>query len=190
MHKHLIIAALHIIYLSIGGVSALHGAKATIQARVPKTAYIQWLDSPSQKMSQAFASHADVRLQGTGSAGSATNLYLGVMCNSTGGYELRFTARDAKSRTTALARGAGGLSAEYKMSLAAIGNTFWGGAQQYTNLDLTGGSSSAQVSFSDGYSLPLKAVRPNVFHLKATSVDALPAGQVLQGGVTVQIVVR
>lgn len=168
----------------------------------PPTAYIQWLDSPSEAMSNpdggssmAFSPYmggATTLL----SAPPSKDFYLGVMCNRLNGYTVSLTAMNEASSTTAKMTSSSGRVMTYTCSLSRVSGTFAAGATTTISLDLTGNTPSATASFATTGDLPLTTQAPNVWRLSATlpSVSGVNDGLIVagsySGGVTATISVR
>lgn len=118
-----------------------------LDVNVRPQAVVMWLPSASSTMSQGSERFV---------AATEDTAYIGVITNSVSGYSLIITANKA-------------LPADAKPVLKAV-NGLLAGAEAVCHADLSGSSSSADVSFSNSQALPLSAGAPNVFMLSGCSV--------------------
>lgn len=146
-------------------INSLFCADIHFQAHVPKTAYIQWLQSPGQSMSQAQDSHIQFSLSPWRE--DSRDLYLGVMCNSLTGYRISFTASEATGPTTADALSVTGNRIPYSVELRPMASTFKSPKSQSTTLNLQGSTPSLSVSFASSGDLPLRPEQRNIWRLTA-----------------------
>ena len=150
-----------------------------ITVSVPKTAYLQWVESPGQMMTSTSQTSKTIHF----SDPYSKDFYLAVMCNSLSGYEIALTAISSISDDSAIAVGSYGNDLEYKVQLFPETRTFLGGTIHSYNLNLSGSSPSIRVFFQSPSSLPMRSNRPHVWRVVATPTSSLRANEVYTGGI-------
>jgi len=146
----------------------LFAARQSIRVTVPKTAYIQWLSHSEASMTAVGETSTFVELSGDEMAPNQ-ELYLGIMCNSLDGYEIRLISAHPVDTNTAEARDSNGSVLHYTADLEKVTHTFRGQSMSSLSLDLTGSQPSIRLSFYSGGALPLEPFAPNVFRLTVTA---------------------
>jgi len=167
------------------------------------TAYIQWLSSASDPMTDAdggasipftpYLGGASVQML----SAPSKDFYIGIMCNRTAGYTVTLTSTTAgATSTTAKFTIAGGSEIVYTAAISKEAGTFSAGANTSHSINLTGSTPSITVSFATESDLPLSATAPNVWKISAsvpdiTNVaDGLVMAGSYQGGITAVVSLR
>lgn len=183
--------------------SSAYGALGDITASVPKVAYLDWLLTPTDAMTEVDGDNNDTFVNYVG--GPMTQLvqpvnkksYLGVMCNSLAGYDIILTANNAG----ATAGGgnmvtAGGQPLGFNITLTAVPASVTAGTTVSISLDLTGGTASITTAHTVEGDLPMDANSPNVFEFDwglpviTTIADGLIMAGTYVGGVSATVVLK
>lgn len=169
--------------------NTLSAAVQDLTVDVPKTAYIEWLTASGDTMTSVDGNNTAAFDPYVG--GAVTQLtqpankdaFIGVMCNALTGYTLSLTGTGTTTATTGQMTLAGATPIVYTGSIAQVAGSFAVGATVATNIDLTGATPSATVTFAAESDLPLAAASPNVFTVTASlpTVSTVADGLIMSG---------
>jgi hypothetical protein len=169
----------------------------------PPTVYVEWLTSAGDTMTSADGDNSQAFDPYLGGAASQMqtptdkDLYVGVMCNRTTGYDLTLTASNSgATTTTAIMTRPSGSDMTYTAALTKVSGTFAAGATASTQLDLTGATASGSAVFATNGDLPLAAASPNVWKVtnNLPSISGVSDGIIISGsysgGITATVVLK
>lgn len=156
----------------------------------PPTAYLQWLSSPSDVMTEANGSSSVAIDPYVGGAVSQLSqppdqvLYLGVMCNRRDGYHVYFTAQNSgATASTAKMTLPGGSDLTYTVSVSTEAATFSSGAFPSSNVNLTGATPTASCNFQNNSHVPRKTDERNVWRVtvQLPVIASVSDGLIMEG---------
>lgn len=177
----------------------LNGAVMDLTVDVPKTAYVEWLTNSGDTMTAVDGDNTVAYDPYVG--GALTQLtspavkttYLGIMCNALTGYQITLTGTGTTTATTGQMTLAGASPIDYTAGIGQVAGTFALGATVSMNINMTGATPSATVTFAAESDLPMTAAAPNVFSFSntlpviATVADGLIMSGTYSGGYTVTV---
>lgn len=177
----------------------LGAAVEDLTVDVPKTSYIEWIANPSDPVTQV---NGDLNVSFDPFVGGPiTQLvtpvmkttYLAIMCNALTGYQITLTGTGTTTTTSGEMALAGAASLDYTTNFTTVAGTFAAGATVSINVDMTGATPSASVTFASESDLPMAAASPNVFSFSntlptiSTVADGLIMAGTYSGGYTVVV---
>ena len=185
------------------GLTTLSAALGDLTVDVPKTAYIEWLTTSADTMTNVDGPNSYAFDPYVGGAitqltqPADKDMFIAVMSNSLAGYNLSLTATNAgATATTGTLEQAGSAPITYTAGLTKVAASFTAGTVAAPSLDLTGATVSGTSSHTAEADLPMAAASPNVWQLAmslpviSTVADGLIMSGSYTGGVTATIALK